>query len=130
MHAVSSGGAEGTWARQRGCSPKVAEEDIGRIPYFFSADLAKPKAYYTGVKTSPQTGGNSAAAGAKWDLTKREIEVLELLRTGASDKEIANSLGVSRFTASKHVENILKKMKVTNRTAAVSLSWSAEDRLG
>src|SRR5205085_11571401 len=32
-------------------------------------------------------------------------------------------LGVSRSTASKHVENILKKMKVPNRTAAASLSW-------
>lgn len=75
------------------------------------------------MKKSPQTGGNAAEAVSKWDLTLRETEVLELLRTGASDKEIANSLGVSRSTASKHVENILKKMKVTNRTAAVSLSW-------
>jgi DNA-binding NarL/FixJ family response regulator len=50
--------------------------------------------------------------------------VLGLLRTGASDKDIARDLGVSRSTASKHVENILTKMKVPNRTAAVSLSWS------
>jgi DNA-binding NarL/FixJ family response regulator len=50
--------------------------------------------------------------------------VLDLLRNGASDKEIASALGVSRSTASKHVENLLKKMKVPNRTAAVSLSWS------
>jgi DNA-binding NarL/FixJ family response regulator len=51
--------------------------------------------------------------------------VLDLLRTGAADKDIARALGVSRSTASKHVENLLKKMKVTNRTAAVSLSWQA-----
>jgi two-component system, NarL family, nitrate/nitrite response regulator NarL len=75
------------------------------------------------VKKSPQTGGNPIAAPAKWDLTRREAEVLDLLRTGASDKDIARALGVSRSTASKHVENILKKMKVTNRTAAASLSW-------
>jgi DNA-binding NarL/FixJ family response regulator len=75
------------------------------------------------VKKSPQTGGNPIAVTAKWDLTRREIEVLDVLRTGASDKEIASALGVSRSTASKHVENILKKMKVTNRTAAASLSW-------
>jgi DNA-binding NarL/FixJ family response regulator len=75
------------------------------------------------VKKSPQTGGDPIAIASKWDLTRRETEVLELLRTGASDKEIASSLGVSRSTASKHVENILKKMKVTNRTAAASLSW-------
>lgn len=75
------------------------------------------------MKKSPQTGGHPIEAASKWDLTRREAEVLELLRTGASDKEIASSLGVSRSTVSKHVENILKKMKVTNRTAAVSLSW-------
>jgi DNA-binding CsgD family transcriptional regulator len=64
---------------------------------------------------------NPASTG--WGLTRREIEVLALLRTAASDKEIARNLGISRSTASKHVEHILKKMKVTNRTAAVSLSW-------
>ena len=77
------------------------------------------------MKKSPQTGGDPSDVVSKWDLTPREMEVLELLRTGASDKEIANSLGVSRYTASKHVENILKKMKAPNRTAAVSLSWRA-----
>ena len=75
------------------------------------------------MKKSPQTSPNSMAVDSKWDLTRRENEVLEVLRTGASDKEIASALGVSRSTASKHVENILKKMKVPNRTAAVSLSW-------
>jgi DNA-binding NarL/FixJ family response regulator len=78
------------------------------------------------VKKSPQTGRDPIAAPAQWSLTRREVEVLDLLRTGASDKEIAIALGVSRSTASKHVENILKKMKVNNRTAAASLSWRAE----
>ena len=76
-------------------------------------------------KPSPRTSHDPHQANAKWDLTRREVEVLDLLRTGASDKEIASALGVSRFTASKHVENILKKMKVTNRTAAASLSWQS-----
>jgi DNA-binding NarL/FixJ family response regulator len=75
------------------------------------------------VKKAPQTSGDPRADAAKWELTPREIEVLEILSTGASDKEIASALGVSRSTASKHVENILKKMKVANRTAAASLSW-------
>ncbi|HKP02106.1 MAG TPA: LuxR C-terminal-related transcriptional regulator [Chthoniobacterales bacterium] len=75
------------------------------------------------MKTSPQTRGEPNSILAQWPLTRRERDVLEVLRTGASDKEIASALGVSRSTASKHVENILKKMKVTNRTAAVSLSW-------
>jgi len=74
------------------------------------------------VKKSPQTGVDLSPVPSKWDLTRRETEVLELLRTGAADKEIASDLGISRSTASKHVENILKKMKVPNRTAAVSRS--------
>jgi len=74
------------------------------------------------VKKSPQAGRDPTAVPSKWDLTRREVEVLDVLRTGGSDKEIASALGVSRSTASKHVENILKKMKVPNRTAAASLS--------
>ena len=72
---------------------------------------------------NPRTAGNASAKNGHWGLTPRETEVLDLLRTGAADKEIASALGVSRSTASKHVENIRKKMRVTNRTAAASLSW-------
>jgi two-component system nitrate/nitrite response regulator NarL len=67
--------------------------------------------------------GAPTAVPSKWGLTLRETEILEALRTGAADKEIASALGVSGSTASKHVENLLKKMKVINRTAAASLSW-------
>lgn len=84
------------------------------------------------MKKSPQTGPDSnpelksdfvRLAMARWALTRREAEVLEVMRNGASDKEIAGALGISRYTASKHVEKILEKLDVPNRTAAVSLSW-------
>jgi two-component system nitrate/nitrite response regulator NarL len=97
---------------------------LGGLRIFF-ADFGKPKPYQADVKKSPQAGGDPMAVSAQWDLTRREVEVLEILRTGASDKEIAGALGISRSTASKHIENILKKMKVTNRTAAASLSWQS-----
>ncbi|CAA9549561.1 MAG: hypothetical protein AVDCRST_MAG59-1625, partial [uncultured Thermomicrobiales bacterium] len=51
-------------------------------------------------------------------LTPREAEVLRLLVEGKTDKEIAASLGVSRRTASKHVETILGKLDVHTRSAA------------
>jgi DNA-binding NarL/FixJ family response regulator len=73
-------------------------------------------------KSAPKSpSGNNGRT--KWHLTRREVEVLGLLRTGVTDKEIAHTLGVSRSTASKHVEHLLAKMGVSNRTAAVSLSW-------
>jgi DNA-binding CsgD family transcriptional regulator len=53
----------------------------------------------TAVNKSPQTGRDPNPTNGKWELTRREAEVLELLRTGAADKEIASALGISRYTA-------------------------------
>jgi predicted ATPase/DNA-binding CsgD family transcriptional regulator len=53
-------------------------------------------------------------------LTTRERDVLRLVVEGLSDKEIAEQLGMSRRTASKHVEMILAKLDVSSRTAAAT----------
>jgi DNA-binding NarL/FixJ family response regulator/PAS domain-containing protein len=53
-----------------------------------------------------------------YGLTFREAAVLELMAQGASDKEIATSLGVSVFTIYKHVSKILHKMNAVSRTEA------------
>jgi predicted ATPase/DNA-binding CsgD family transcriptional regulator len=60
------------------------------------------------------------APEAPTGLTQRELEVLRLLVEGLSDKEIAEALGMSRRTASKHVETILGKLDVPSRTAAAT----------
>jgi DNA-binding CsgD family transcriptional regulator len=54
------------------------------------------------------------------ELTAREREVLALLIEGCSDREIADRLFISPRTASKHVGNLLAKLGVPSRTAAVS----------
>ena len=53
-----------------------------------------------------------------YQLTFRELAILQLLAEGATDKEIANELTISVFTASKHVSNILGKMSASSRTEA------------
>lgn len=53
-------------------------------------------------------------------LTPQEEKVYQLMRRGQSNKQIAADLYISRFTVGKHVQNILRKMGVTNRTQAVS----------
>jgi DNA-binding NarL/FixJ family response regulator len=53
-------------------------------------------------------------------LTPREIEVLRLLARGLSNKEIGAQLGVSETTAKWFVKNILQKLGVSDRTAAVT----------
>lgn len=52
-------------------------------------------------------------------LTERETEILRLMASGFSNKEIANSLGVAEGTIKNHVSNILSKMGVRDRTRAV-----------
>lgn len=48
-------------------------------------------------------------------LTPREEEVMEEVRKGLSNRDIANILGVTEFTIKKHLSNILNKLKLKNR---------------
>lgn len=52
-------------------------------------------------------------------LSKREIEVLELLAQGLSNQEIADKLFVSLNTAKTHISSIYSKLGVSRRTQAV-----------
>lgn len=53
-------------------------------------------------------------------LTPREVEVLRLLARGLTNKEIAAELGISGTTVTWFVKNILQKLGVNDRTAAVT----------
>ena len=55
----------------------------------------------------------------KLGLSKREIEVLELLAQGFSNQEIADKLFVSLNTTKTHISNIYAKLNVQRRTQAV-----------
>ena len=58
-------------------------------------------------------------------LTRRELEVLDLLATGRSNREIASVLVVSRLTVRNHLRNIYGKLGVNSRTAATRLAIDA-----
>lgn len=51
-------------------------------------------------------------------LSPREMEILEYITRGASNKEIAHALGISRQTVKNHMSNILRKLSVNDRTQA------------
>jgi DNA-binding NarL/FixJ family response regulator len=51
-------------------------------------------------------------------LTRRESEVLRQLALGLTNKEIAQALGISYETVKEHVQHILRKIGVADRTQA------------
>lgn len=55
-------------------------------------------------------------------LSPRERDVLSLVAEGCRDQEIAARLCVSRHTVANHVRNILGKLEVSSRAAAVAVA--------
>ena len=80
-----------------------------------SQDMAQPAAFH--METP-------AAAGTKEDppcpLSDREMEVLRLIASGKSNKEIAGELYLALNTVKRHAYNIYRKLEVRKRTEAVS----------
>lgn len=66
-------------------------------------------------------------ARSRITLSKRELEVLQLVASGARNKEIAIQLNISQSTVKAHLDSIFNKLGVDSRTAAVSIA--AQDGL-
>ncbi|MDN5917782.1 MAG: LuxR C-terminal-related transcriptional regulator [Pseudonocardia sp.] len=70
----------------------------------------------SGVTTRPVPGG----------LTPREVEVLRLVATGATNREIADRLIISEKTVARHVSNIFTRLGVASRAAATAYAFRHE----
>ena len=66
---------------------------------------------------APERARNAADAAG---LTRRELEILRLVAQGLSDKEAATALDLSEHTIHRHISNVLNKLDVPSRTAAVA----------
>ena len=63
--------------------------------------------------------GSSGSRLAPPPLTERELEVIKALAQGMSDRQIAQSLGISEKTVGNHTSNIYRKLHIFDRTQAV-----------
>ena len=79
--------------------------------------LASGGTVFTDFHTA--TGSDSPT---DFGLTPRQMDVLRLLASGASNKVMAQSLGISPATVKNHLDAIFEKMGVTNRVQAVMLA--------
>lgn len=79
-----------------------------------------PGALASGPDTSPRRRSfDGLGTGGGYGLTQRQREVLDCLRVGKSNKQIAYELGLSEGTVKIHVTAIFKSLGVKNRTQAV-----------
>ena len=65
---------------------------------------------------------STAIDGPLADLSGRELEVLDLVAHGLTNREIATRLVLSEHTVNRHVANILRKLGLSSRAAAASLA--------
>ncbi len=73
------------------------------------------------------TGSLAISDGTEIQLTKRESEVLKQLALGLTNKEIAQAIGIGYETVTDHVQEILRKLCVTDRTQAAV--WAVRKEL-
>jgi DNA-binding NarL/FixJ family response regulator len=76
----------------------------------------------TGALATPRLGSD-----VEVPLTERESEVLKQLANGLTNKEIAQALHISYETVKEHVQHILRKIGVTDRTQAAV--WAVHKNL-
>jgi two-component system NarL family response regulator len=73
-----------------------------------------------GYRIPPAVAARLAERLPRSELTSRELEVLELIVKGMSNREIALALAISEHTVKNHINNILSKLAVADRTQAAT----------
>lgn len=96
-------------------SPEVAARLFDRV-----AELADHA--LSATRLTEKTDGIEA-------LTPRELDVLQLIQRGHTNRQIAEELFISVGTAKNHVHNILRKLDVSNRNAAAAIYEVYQTRL-
>lgn len=73
-----------------------------------------------GVKAEPSQFDDDFIK--KYQLTKREIEIIKLICTGLSTRELSEKLFISEFTINTHRKNILAKLSVKNSAGIINFA--------
>lgn len=82
--------------------------------------LCTPRVAGTLVRRIATLASRRPSAGSATSLTARELEVMELLDIGLSNKQIARRLSIRLATVKNHVHSILAKLNVKKRGEAVA----------
>jgi DNA-binding NarL/FixJ family response regulator len=114
----------------RNISPEELIEAVQRVTrgeYLINDDvLSRPqiagrvlKSFREMTVADEESDGANSGKDLYSPLSSREVEILDYIARGNSNKEIAKSLKISDQTVKNHITSILKKLSVNDRTAAV-----------
>lgn len=102
--------------------PAAARDELQRAMTVLAGmnaahDLSQARRLESQLAQSPREHAGRARAGG---LSRRELEVVRLIAAGLSNQAIAERLGISEHTVHRHVANILTRLDVPSRSAAVA----------
>jgi DNA-binding NarL/FixJ family response regulator len=110
------------------------DEDIRRtlaagVRAYLTKDVLRKELLHTirtvhggGTYLPPSLAASMEAQSDSPTLSQREIEVLELVARGLSNKQIAYALEITETTAKNHVQHILQKLGAQDRTRATTVA--------
>ena len=98
-------------------------DPLERLPKCLQAtlngELWAPRKILTNAILRKRSFLSTSSRKAENSLSKREIEILNLVMIGATNKDIAEKLFISPHTVKSHVYNIYSKIDVPNRLQAI-----------
>jgi putative flavoprotein involved in K+ transport len=122
-------GEDGQPAHERGVVPSAPGLYFMGLIFQYAAvsdvipgvgrDAAHVAKHIAGLAAGSRRGAPNDGRG----LTPRELEVMRLVASGKSNREIAAALAISENTVARHVQNILTKLRVPSRTAATAFAF-------
>lgn len=106
----------------KGFIPKSMSSDVilSAVQLIANGGVYIPEALLQNMPGVPDDSHNQDVLPYK--LTRRQCDILKLIATGSTNKEIGRSLGVSEATVRTHTTAIFKILNVTNRTQAVHVA--------
>ncbi len=96
--------------------PSITRKVLSEFTRLSASDVqpSTPGPQKTQVKPGSEASSNTVEA-----LTERELEVLQAIASGFSNREIAEKLFISEGTVKNHVSNLISKLNVRDRTQAL-----------
>ena len=114
VHALARIGIHGYLLKD-----SAQEELVEALDVIARGGVVLPPHIASKVMRSYASDASTEARSPRWDLTLREIEILELLHEDLKNADIASRLEISTRTVETHVSNIIAKLGARNRADAV-----------